>query len=167
MEIKEAMGYLQAVADNAQSTPKYQRALEMAIGCLEDREAIMAKLMDVEERCRKAELSNRVLKSDNQALVDANLNKVNEIHLLKRELRDERHRFDKASDYSVERDKLIEGLRAQLKEEQDSHDQDVAELEDGLERLARVKDMLLKANAALTEKLNDGTLYRIGGDDED
>ena len=34
MEIKEAIGYLQAVADNAQNTPKYQRALEMAIKAL-------------------------------------------------------------------------------------------------------------------------------------
>lgn len=152
MEIKEAIGYLQAVADNAHGTPKYQRALEMAIRGLEEREALKARLDDVYQALHRCNEENQ---------------------RLKKELVDERDRFDKASDYAVERDKLIESLRElnavlrlQLNEAHEDHDRDVAELEAELEQLARVTAMLRKSNAVLTEKMMAGALDLNGGDDE-
>ena len=93
MEIKEAIGYLQAVADNAQSTPKYQRALEQAINCME---------------------CHYPLVEQNKRLVDRNTEMTDKIAELERELRDERDRFDKLTSFELEEAKELEELRHRI-----------------------------------------------------
>jgi predicted RNase H-like nuclease (RuvC/YqgF family) len=93
MEIKEAIGYLQAVADNAQNTPKYQRALEQAIHCMECHET---------------------LADQNKRLVDRNSELTDKCSELERELRDERDRFDKLTSFELEEAKELEELRARI-----------------------------------------------------
>ena len=67
MEIKEAIGYLQAVADNAQSTPKYQRALETAIQYMESYELSVNLRHEAERAWASCQNRLKVVESDLEA----------------------------------------------------------------------------------------------------
>lgn len=108
MEIKEAIGYLQAVADNAQSTPKYQRALEMAILCMdkvqEDR-LFRSEFNHAKNAFAAKSAYAEHLREENTALRDR-------VAELEAELRDERDRFDKLTSFELAEAQELEELRA-------------------------------------------------------
>ena len=107
MTYKEAKEYLQPVADTC-VLPQYAAALEMALEALDRMEsvgtgqygALAAKL-----RSTKSESKRRMLDEAAAAIED-----------LERELAEERYRHDRYVDYAVERDKMIDRLKEDLRQ---------------------------------------------------
>lgn len=135
MEIKEAIGYLQAVADNAQSTPKYQQALEMAIQSMEQMSGMVfenkelraenATLRTEVEELKDAiddmedslgfQYEQRTLSEQRYLVADRERDTLkSELRKLEAELRDERDRFDKLSDFEVAEAQELAELRARI-----------------------------------------------------
>ena len=114
MEIKEAIGYLQAVADNAQSTPKYQRALEMAIAAMESHEVLVDKNKELVDRITSLEDKVADLELE-LPLWEANYAREYErAKKAETELRDERDRFDKLSDFELAEAQELTELKKKL-----------------------------------------------------
>lgn len=101
MDLKEAIGYLQAVADNAQSNPKYQRALETAIQYMDSYELAVNLRQEANRVWTKSQNRIKVLESDLAAKISACEEYKAKIAELKADLRDERDRFDRLSDFEV------------------------------------------------------------------
>lgn len=114
MEIKEAIGYLQAVADNAQSTPKYQRALELAIQCMEQVKGFEYEKHGLWDKTYRLEKCIAFLEYDLAAKTSACEEYKAKIADLEAELRDERDRFDKLSDFEVAEALEMEELKHRL-----------------------------------------------------
>lgn len=110
MEIKEAIGYLQAVADNAQSTPKYQRALEMAIQSMEQVKGFVCENRDPRYKVYHAILES-ALASDLAAKTAACEEYKAKIAELEAELRDERDRFDKLTSFELAEAQELENYK--------------------------------------------------------
>lgn len=122
MDLKEAIGYLQAVADNAQSNPKYQRALEMAIQAMEQMsgmvfenkelraenatlrtevEELKGAIDDMEDSL-EFQYEQRTLSEQRYLVADRERDTLkSELRKLETELCDERDRFDRLSDFEV------------------------------------------------------------------
>jgi len=125
MELMEAKGYLQAVADNWNDAPKAQKAIQTVLDYVDDcyeeqnrligeiarlHRALDTKHRDAESLKQELEVLNTNLK--NVSADYRELKAKNEA--LKQELEDERYRHDRYVDYSVGQDAVIDALRAEL-----------------------------------------------------
>lgn len=122
MDLREAKGYLQAVADNWNDAPKAQKAIQTVLDyvdfCYDEQNRLVEEI--AEQHKIIADLSDE-LSQRNLTIVSLNgtLASVRDelecvlsaIEELKKELVDERYRHDRMADFTVDQSRIIDELR--------------------------------------------------------
>lgn len=123
MDLMEAKGYLQAVADNWNDAPKAQKAIQTVLDyvdfCYDEQNRLVEEI--AEQHRLIADLSdelsqrNLTIESLNDALASV-FNEFERVlstnEALKKELVDERYRHDRMADFTVGQSRIIDELRA-------------------------------------------------------
>lgn len=127
MDLREAKGYLQAVADNWNDAPKAQKAIQTVLDyvdfCYDEQNRLVEEI--AEQHTIIAELSDELSQRNLtiESLNDALASVFNEFERvlstneeLKKELVDERYRHDRYADFTVSQSKIVDELKAILRE---------------------------------------------------